>query len=241
MAVKSAGRVIEIFEFFEQRQKPAPAKEIARTLGYPQSSTSMLLHQLVDVGYLTYDSDSRHYSIAPRLGALGLWAYGPNLQEGRLQHVMTDIADRTGGRVLVGTQIGLAARYLFDICGRDEIHPPHAVYKPRPLASTGVGKLLLSRYSDEEVSRIVIALNARRPANAPPIDRSTLLDELKLIRRNRCATVLGEDFGTVSTFLPRIANYPDLTITVGHRSAVMRNGIREIRGYIESAIEQHLA
>ena len=41
--VKSAHRAMELLEFFAQGRRPASVKEISQTLGYPQSSTSVLL------------------------------------------------------------------------------------------------------------------------------------------------------------------------------------------------------
>lgn len=45
MNVKSAIRVFEVLEFFDEVQRDASLSEIARRLGCPVSSTSMLLRQ----------------------------------------------------------------------------------------------------------------------------------------------------------------------------------------------------
>jgi DNA-binding MarR family transcriptional regulator len=45
--VKSARRVLEIFEYFASHQAPATVSEIADALGYPRSSTSVLVRSLV--------------------------------------------------------------------------------------------------------------------------------------------------------------------------------------------------
>ena len=41
--VKSAGRVLEVFEFFAHRHAPATVSEVTAALGFPLSSTSVLL------------------------------------------------------------------------------------------------------------------------------------------------------------------------------------------------------
>ena len=57
--VKSAGRVLQILEFFDDVRREASVIEICTTLGYPQSSTSALLHSLVVMGFLSYNPATR--------------------------------------------------------------------------------------------------------------------------------------------------------------------------------------
>ena len=70
MNVKSAARVLEILEYFDCVQRAASVNEIAATLGYPLSSTSMLLQSLVDRGYLA-QGEKRVYRLTPRVKLLG--------------------------------------------------------------------------------------------------------------------------------------------------------------------------
>jgi len=56
-AVKSAKRVLEIFEFFAERKRPASVGDVVEALGYPQSSTSALLKSLVQLRYLCPSSE----------------------------------------------------------------------------------------------------------------------------------------------------------------------------------------
>src|SRR3546814_16050692 len=65
--VKSAGRVLEILEYFDDLQRQSTVMEIADALGYPQSSTSALLRSLVGMGYLNYDAHARTY-ITSKIG-----------------------------------------------------------------------------------------------------------------------------------------------------------------------------
>ncbi len=53
--VKSAGRVLQIFEFFDEVRREANVVEICATLGYPQSSTSALLrHTSVETSIMPF-------------------------------------------------------------------------------------------------------------------------------------------------------------------------------------------
>lgn len=71
--VKSAARVLEVFEFFAGRKTPATVGEVCASLRYPQSSTSVLLKSLLTLGYLSYDGNTRRYAPSEKVARLGNW------------------------------------------------------------------------------------------------------------------------------------------------------------------------
>lgn len=71
--VKSAARVLEVFEYFAGRKAPATVGEVCASLGYPQSSTSVLLKSLLTLGYLSYDGTTRRYAPSEKVANLGSW------------------------------------------------------------------------------------------------------------------------------------------------------------------------
>ena len=71
--VKSASRAIEILEFFMRARQPCAMSEIGLALGYPPSSTTVLLKTLVGLGYLNFDRRTRVYFPTPKVTSLGDW------------------------------------------------------------------------------------------------------------------------------------------------------------------------
>ena len=65
--VQSAGRVLEILEYFDDLQRQSTVMEIADALGYPQFSTSALLRSLVIPRSLNYAPMARTYTTSRRL------------------------------------------------------------------------------------------------------------------------------------------------------------------------------
>ena len=63
--VKSATRAIEILEYFKLAQQPRSMSQMASDLGYPQSSTTVMLKTLVNLGYLNFDRSTRDYFPTP--------------------------------------------------------------------------------------------------------------------------------------------------------------------------------
>ena len=73
MAVKSAERVLDIFEHLSTRPDGLTAKELSEQLGWAGSSTFELLKTLSEREYLSMDA-GRRYTLGPRLINLGMSA-----------------------------------------------------------------------------------------------------------------------------------------------------------------------
>ena len=153
--VKSAGRVLQILEFFDDIRRDATVIEVAAALGYPQSSTSVLLRSLYNCGYLDYDRERRTYVTASRVALLGHWASADLVADGPLLELMNELHDRTGHAVTLATVNGLSSQYIHVIQSRDPAMPHVTMGTVRPLAGSGTGFALLSLQADADVTRIV--------------------------------------------------------------------------------------
>ena len=110
--IKSAQRALEVLEYFQGGRSEATVMDIARSMGYPQSSTSELLGCLVALGYLTRDRSARTYRPTARVAVLGAWVQ-PNLfREGRLLPLMDDLAHEVSAAVVLGNRVGLNIQYI---------------------------------------------------------------------------------------------------------------------------------
>jgi len=59
--VKSAVRIMQIFEYFQDVGRPARAIEIGEALELPKSSAIGLLKTLVETGYLAFNTNTKTY------------------------------------------------------------------------------------------------------------------------------------------------------------------------------------
>ena len=71
--IKTAIRVCEIFELFEEVRRPLRLKDFTNRFQYPPSSASGLLKSLVELGYLEYDLNSRCYLPTMRMPMISSW------------------------------------------------------------------------------------------------------------------------------------------------------------------------
>jgi IclR helix-turn-helix domain len=66
--VKSAIRILRIFEVFAESKRPMRISELAEELEIPQSSASVLVRTLIQRGYMDFSPPGRTVLPTPRLG-----------------------------------------------------------------------------------------------------------------------------------------------------------------------------
>jgi len=184
-------RALEILELFAVEQAPLGVGEISAKLGYPQSSTSVLLHGLADLGYLVNDRRARTFYPTVRVTFLGMWLQHRILNHSSLLQFMESLACKSGHVALLAMQNGLHAQYVHIVSARSS----RVGLKPgllRPICRAAVGKVLLATKDDEEIRRIVRNVNAIETPLAPPVDAEALLAEISECRRTGFAFSFGK-------------------------------------------------
>jgi DNA-binding IclR family transcriptional regulator len=180
--VKSAGRVIQIFEFFDTHRREANMIEVAAALGYPQSSASALLRSLVALGYLHYDTRRRTYRPTERVALLGSWVSPPLFRDGRLLRLMEDLRRRTGLSVVLIARNGLHAQIYKILQGNGPAKTALRGGQLDAIAASGMGEALLSTYPDAEFRKIGHRINAEATSAAQVVNVAELLQSLRGIR-----------------------------------------------------------
>jgi DNA-binding IclR family transcriptional regulator len=218
--VKSAQRVLEVLELFAERQSAATVTEVATALGYPQSSTSMLLASLESLGYLQQDRTTRTFHPTLRVMLLGTWLHDGLFAEGSLLASMERLRLSTRSAVLIGLRQGVHVRFILSL---PSAHP-NALHYPvgviRPVCRSAAGKALLARETDAEVARIARRANAEA---ADPVDRvevKALLDEIRQCRAQGWAE--SSDYPkpgrvTLAIQVPPMHGQPAMAIALGAR------------------------
>lgn len=164
---KTARRVIEVLEFFNEDNRQATVMDIVRRYKRPQSSTSELLASLVEMGLLYKDPASKFYTLTPRAAILGSLAQPNIVRDGRLLNLTEQLRLETGLAVAVIGMVGLNAQIFLWKPGAK----PHP--KSMPSQSSGVqdrlcdsaaGWLLMSTLPQQRWDGMLRRLNAEAPA-----------------------------------------------------------------------------
>jgi DNA-binding IclR family transcriptional regulator len=242
--VKSARRVLEIFEFFAETHAPATVKELSHQLGYPQSSTSKLLASLLTLGYLRYEATTRSYRPTLRVMLLGSWVHDEIFGHGSVISPLENLRQEFGHSVLVGMQQGIHVRYVVTLCSETTGGlPPFATGTLRPICRAAVGKILLSRKRNSEIALIARRANAQETDAERRVSVSQLLDDIEMCRQRGWAESHGNVIAgrnVVAMCLPSIPGQPELAIGLGgpeevisQQSALIFSRLKEIGKILE--------
>jgi IclR family transcriptional regulator, KDG regulon repressor len=175
--IKSAARVLEVLEHFRSVREPQSRKQVTEALGYPQSSTTMLLKSLIALGYLSYDSAARVYFPTLRVAALGDWVGHALLGRGQMAQAMQDLHAATGETVSLGLQNDIHMQYVRVIQSVHALRFHTEEGSQRPLLRSVLGWVLMSTHDDAAVERLLRRANqALRAA-----ERVNVLEMLKTV------------------------------------------------------------
>jgi DNA-binding IclR family transcriptional regulator len=157
--VKSAARVLEILEYFDDVKQQARVTDITDRFGYPQSSASYLLKSLTQMGYLEFNPSSRTYMPTTRVALLGSWIW-EDASDGTLIRLMKSIVTATGQTVVLGARNGIYAQYIH-VIETENGFPMHVpIGTCRLLVWSAAGFALLSNENEQTIRLLVQRTNS---------------------------------------------------------------------------------
>jgi DNA-binding IclR family transcriptional regulator len=190
--VKSAGRVLQVLEFFACVRRSATLAEISKALSYPLSSTSALLRSLVSLGYVSFDRQARSYCPSIRIPLLGSWIDSGLSQDGGLAELMNELSCASQQLVVLAMRNGLSAQYIYVVPPPSTLLPCATPGTARSIAKSAAGLVMLSQLPEFEVRKLVRRLNAETPRGDSLVDMTALLARLEEVRSRGYAVVVGE-------------------------------------------------
>lgn len=225
--IKSAKRVLELFEFFAERRRPLSVTDLVRGLDYPQSSASALLKSLTKLGYLDYDRFRRLYTPTLRVALFGGWVQDQLFSQNSLSHLIDELHAVSGCQaVILGMQNDIHVQYIHMVQSpRQEV--PSWYIKPgslRPLCRSATGRILLSRKTDVEVQQLLWRVNAEEEVSQR-LNVNDLLKELDQIRQIGCAYTEGTvnpHAGVIAVEMPTPPSQPPMALGMGGKIETMR-------------------
>lgn len=165
----------------------ATFSEAVRASSVPKSTAHRLLNELTDIGALRFDSDSKSYFgdfLLARLGSAVAAEY--DIRKIARPHLEW-LHETTGHTATLGIRDGNHGIYLDKVESRDfGIRLHSEIGKAFPLHCTGIGKILLSQVSSNELGKIL--RGKLEPLTSRTItDKAQLRTELALIRKQAYA------------------------------------------------------
>lgn len=180
--VKSAIRAIEVLELFSREQRPLTLSEIIEALGYPQSSSTVMLKSLLAIGYLNYNRDTKTYYPNPAVTRLGDWIGESSLVSGPIQHLMQDMHERTTESISIAVQNDVNIHFLSVLNSNHKIKFFVPSSGQRTLLQSNLGWMILAAKTDKEVTSIHAQIGLMNVHRMPHLDE--VMSEVAKIRRD---------------------------------------------------------
>lgn len=219
-AIKSARRVLELFELFAERRQALSVTDVVQALEYPQSSASALLKSLARLGYLDYDRHRRLFRPTLRVALMGGWVQDDMYSQTNLSNLMDDLHRRAGGDALMlGMQNDVYVQYIHVV--QTPGSESSWYLKPgalRPLCRTATGRILLSLKSDVQVQQLLLRINAEEADPGKRMNIHDLLREINQVRAQGYAITQGAinpNGGVIAIEMPTPSSQPPMTLAIG--------------------------
>ncbi len=239
--VKSAARVISILEQFDDVRRPMRVGEIAARLNYPQSSTSYLLRNLVEVGYLDCDPVARTYMPTPRVALLGSWISVHSVTDGPLIRLAQAVCTATGRTVTLAVRNGIYARYIHvrEGAGDPPLHVP--VGTCRLLVWSASGFALLTDETENHVWSLVQRTNAEARPQGGVLSAPVVLAHVRRCREQGhffSDEMVTPGNGHIAMRLPpRLTGGRGIVVGVAGRSPALRRDEAAVVAIMRKAID----
>ena len=215
--VKSAARVLSIFEYFERMRMSRTLSEISQDLDYPVSSALALLRSIHAMGYLNYDQVTKAYSPSIRFAMLGQWIHEGLLEGGAIKQMMEHLAELTHETVALGIQSGLQSQHAYIIQTSQPLSYRPEVGLTRPLLRSAVGKVILAHSPKDSVLKIIERINALGVDEGKVFAPDVVMKELASVRKAGfaySANIFMQGVAIVAVALPTRDNAVPMALSV---------------------------
>ena len=184
---KSSLRLLEIIECLADTSSPMKLQEISSKTGITQSSVLRYLTALESNNYVYQDEDTHRYALTWRICSLSK-NLGSQLS---LRNITTPFTNGLANELRRGVCVVIENnnKCLYLDCIESPLSRTlQRIGKTAPLHSTGSGKILLSRKSEEGLTRYINEVGLMQYTRYTITNPEILRAELNKIRKNDFAT-----------------------------------------------------
>ncbi len=168
MFVRQAANVIDLLEYFAERQRPATLAEIADDLGWPRSSTFNLVNTLVAKGYM-YEPRARggfYPSLWWQRVANSIADAEP--LPAAIERLAKEVALRTGETASIVAPSGTASILIYSVESHQPIRYSSWVGQRNMIHASASGRALLTQFSPTERQALYRKIDFQRYTPTTP-------------------------------------------------------------------------
>jgi len=153
---KSAARVIDVLSLLAKAHKPLTLSDICREIDIPMSSAFELMYTLVEKDAVEIDSkEIKTFKLGMKLFEIGASVI-ENLDLHKISRpILEELSFTTGETVFLAVADKADVVYLDRVQTKSSINTSVSLGARNTMHTTGVGKALLSTYSNEKVAQLL--------------------------------------------------------------------------------------
>lgn len=238
---RSIKRTLEVLEYFDAEHTAVSVTEVSRAFGYPQSSTSILLRSLADLGYLHYDKLSRSYRPTARVALLGRGVQAYLFGDGSVMAALEEISHRTGEMVILAAPAGIVVQYIHVIPATNPVRMHLRTGAVRPMIGSAAGHLFLSAMPDDRLQAEIDRLSELQAETL--IGHDELMRQIRRIRRTGYAistNTVTPGGGIVAILLPGEYTGTKLAVGIGGVAQTITSNEKHFVDLMNEATRRHI-
>jgi DNA-binding IclR family transcriptional regulator len=242
---RSVGRAFAVMELFRQTRRPASATQLSRLLDAPHSSVVAVLHNLRDLGYLSFDRTDMTYFPTAKLFDLAAWKRPAPHGHGRLVALLDSVARDTSHLTVLSSRLSLFVNTV-------AVRPGRFTAVAQPLRSVGAalaasvaGLAILAQLDDPEVHEIVreTEIWLRDTGARKTFDTASIFSAIEAVRRRGILSAPHPTCrGTEIIACPvKLAQGTPFSIAVHIPSCLSRESRHEVEQLLQTRMQESAA
>ena len=177
-----------VLEAFSNQKAALGLSEIAKITKMNLPSTTRYVRTLMDLGYLHCDTDTKRYSLTPRVLSLGFTVLNNMDLRKRLHPYMLRLNHDYGVNVNLAILQETDILFIERIIGSSFSNLDHKVGTRLPAYCTSLGRCILA-FMDPQKAEDIIERSGRKPFTPHTItDKAELLEEIRHAKQRGYAT-----------------------------------------------------
>ncbi|MGE4485135.1 MAG: IclR family transcriptional regulator [Oscillospiraceae bacterium] len=208
-SIQAVKKALKILKLLNCESKDMTLSEISKLMGLGKSSTLRLLCTLKEEDYVSYDENTKKYSLGLELMRLGVCKFYTMDWRGAAIQNLRKLSDETG---LISY---LAIQNQYDLLFVDKIFPQNvpdwAQIMVQPgavgsLYSNGIGRLFLSQLKENELDDYFAKVELKKFTPNTIVDEKELRSIIKEARENQVSYNVGENEDYIASICAPIYN-----------------------------------
>jgi DNA-binding IclR family transcriptional regulator len=252
----SAKRLLTIMEFMAQQSEPCRLTDIATALNLNASTTLRFLNTLVQTGYVAQDELTNRYYLTYKICSLAEKQMEKLKKWSTVRPDMEQITKLFGETCCLGIEKDGKVIYVEVVESPDSmIRSMQRIGNVAPMYCTGIGKLLLTNYSEDELDNMIKEADLQRFTDQTITTKEKLKKELMKVRDTgraydnqeceigaRCVALpvrdsSGKIVAGISVTGPAVRLSDDIVESKIGEMQVIVNKISKRMGYVEDNVQ----